>query len=43
MNSPTCLIGFSAAVVSTLFGLGYIVALLANLTGAVEDGPWATA
>jgi hypothetical protein len=43
MNSPTCLIGFWAAVVSTAFGLAYIVALLANLTGAVEDGPWATA
>jgi len=48
MNTPTpirrttCLIGFWAAVVSTGFGLGYIVALLATLTGAV-DGPWATA
>ena len=43
MNAPTCLIGFWAAVVSTVFGLLYITALMANLTGAVEDGPWATA
>ena len=43
MNSTTCLIGFWAAAVSTVFGLAYVVALLANLTGAVDDGPWATA
>jgi hypothetical protein len=41
ITRTTCLVGFWAAVVSTGFALGYIVALLATLTGAV-DGPWAT-
>lgn len=43
IHTTTCRIGFWAAVVSTVFGLLYIVALVATLTGAVEEGPWATA
>jgi hypothetical protein len=41
MNMPTSRIGFWAAVVATVFGLAYIVALLATLTGVLA-GPWAT-
>jgi hypothetical protein len=42
MNAPTCLIGFWSAIISTVFGLLYIAALVATLAGAVS-GPWATA
>jgi hypothetical protein len=41
-SPATRLIGFWAAVASTVFGLGYVVALLATLAGAV-GGAWATA
>jgi len=41
MNPYTSRIGFWAAVIATLFGLGYIVALLATLAG-VLTGPRAT-
>jgi hypothetical protein len=41
MNMPTSRIGFWAAIIATVFGLAYIVALLATLTGALV-GPWAT-
>ncbi len=41
MNRPTSRIGFWAAVIATIFGLGYIVALLLTLAGVLA-GPWAT-
>ncbi len=41
MNPYTSRIGFWAAVIATIFGLGYIVALLATLAGLLV-GPWAT-
>jgi hypothetical protein len=43
IHTPTRRIGFWAAVVSSVFALLYIVALVATLTGALEEGPWATA
>jgi hypothetical protein len=39
----TPLVSYWAAVASTVFGLGYVAALLATLTGAIAEGPWATA
>jgi hypothetical protein len=41
MNRHTSRIGFWAAVIATIFGLAYIVALLATLTGMLI-GPWDT-
>ena len=41
MNPSTSRIGFWAAVIATIFGLGYIVALLVTLVGGLS-GPWAT-
>jgi len=41
MNPSTSRIGFWASVIATIFGLGYIVALLATLAGVLV-GPWAT-
>jgi len=41
MHASTCLIGFWAAVVATIFGLAYVVALLITLSGSVT-GHWAT-
>ncbi len=41
MNMHTSRIGFWAAVTATIFGLAYVVALLATLTGVLA-GPWGT-
>lgn len=41
MNPSTSRIGFWAAVIATIFGLGYIVALLVTLVAGLS-GPWAT-
>jgi hypothetical protein len=41
MNMQTSRIGFWAAVIATIFGLAYIVALLATLAGVLV-GPWDT-
>ncbi|MBW7884127.1 MAG: hypothetical protein H3C34_16090 [Caldilineaceae bacterium] len=41
MNPHTSRIGFWSAVTATVFGLGYIIALLVTLSGILV-GPWAT-
>jgi len=41
MNPSASRVGFWAAVIATIFGLGYIVALLVTLAGGLS-GPWAT-
>lgn len=41
MKPNTARIGFWAALVATVFGFGYIAALIATLAGVLQ-GPWAT-